>query len=148
MDKLLREERGVTLLELTFACGVLALTLSLLFGSMMRISLANTATEGRAVAVTQVASVMEEFRGTPADEMLSFYPPYFEELGHYEYVELKCFDENGGVWYFPIYEGEDAGGQEYVVPPLPNPLQVECTVRWYDEWWRDHSYTVSEWIYR
>ncbi|NIA14951.1 MAG: hypothetical protein GWP08_12820 [Nitrospiraceae bacterium] len=141
MDRLIKEERGLTLLELMFASGVLAMTLSLLFGSMMSVSLANDATEGRAVAVTQVSSVMEELRATSSDELLSYVPPQFEGLGTAEMVEVRCYNAGGETLSFPV-------STENLTAPLPNPLQVECIVRWYDERGRHYSYNVSEWIYR
>ena len=92
MDRLLKEERGLTLLELLFASGVLAMTLSLLFGSMVNVSLANNATAGRAVAVTHVSSVMEEVRATNSDLLLAYVPPQFEGLGVAEIIEVQCYD--------------------------------------------------------
>ena len=140
MGKRLREDRGVTLLELMFACGIMAMALSLLFGSMVTISLANKVTEDRGIAVTHLASVMEEIRATPA-ALFSYVPPPLTGAGWAEAVQVRCYDATGEAITLPV----DA---DTLTTPLPNPLRVECTATWHDEKGHEFSLSASEWVYR
>jgi len=140
MARRLKEERGVTLVELMFACSIMAVALSLLFGSMVTISLANRVTEGRGIASTQVSGVMEELRGSPAT-LLSYVPPPLVGAGSMEAIEVRCYDADGGTIVLPVDVDTFDG-------LLPNPVQVECTATWLDEKSRQFSLSASEWVYR
>jgi len=140
MGKRLREERGVTLLELMFACGVMAMALSLLFGSMVTISLANKVTEDRGIAVTHLASVMEEVRAA-GSSVLGYIVPELAGAGVAEAITVQCYDSAGDAISLPV-DPDTLGG------PLPNPLQVECIATWYDEKGQVFSLSASEWVYR
>lgn len=140
MAKRLREDRGVTLLELMFACGIMAMALSLLFGSMVTISLANKVTEDRGIAVTRVASVMEEVRAA-GPSVLGYIAPELAGAGVAAAMTVQCYNTAGEAIALPV-------DPDTLASPLPNPLQVECIAMWYDEKGHAFSLSASQWVYR
>lgn len=135
------EESGFSLLELMFAAGIMAMTLSLLFGSVITITLSGKVSENRAVAATHLSSVMEELRGASYNALLSYIPPDHEGAGVGEAIEVRCFDAAGVAVPLPV-DPESLDG------PLPNPLRVECTVEWEGEQGHGFSTTASQLLYR
>ena len=140
MANRLREDRGVTLLELMFACGIMAIALSLLFGSMVTISLANKVTESHAIAATHIISVMEEIRSAPAT-VLSYVPPTLGGGGAGAAIEVQCYAAGDEPITLPV-------AVDAVTTVFPNPLHVECTAKWLDERGHEFSLAASEWIFR
>ena len=140
VTRLCKDQSGVTLIELMFAVGVLAVALSLLFGSLMSISLAGKVTQARGVAAVQLASVMEELQGLSYESLLEYVPPTLEGAGTTETVEINCFDASGAELALPVSSETLEGLSE----PLPNPLRVESTVTWYDERGHEYSFSVSQ----
>lgn len=114
---------GFTLLELTFASGILAMALSLLFGSLLTIVLVAQLNEDKAIASTHVASVLELVRGMSVDELLEFEPPELDRPGVRRAVSLVCFDTQGNAVELPLVS-------DAPVPELPNPVEVMATVLW------------------
>ncbi len=134
-------ESGMTLMELMLASGVMAVSLTFLFGSLLTISAAGDITANRTIAVTHVSTVMEQVRTLTYDELLAYQPPVFVGLGMSETVHVEYYQADGTTVVPPIAPGALAN-------PLPNPLTVKCTVTWYDP--RGHAFRQvgSEMVYR
>ncbi|HIJ65535.1 MAG TPA: type II secretion system protein [Candidatus Hydrogenedentes bacterium] len=113
-------ETGLTLLELMFAAGVMVVAFVLLFQSIVSMSDARRVTEERAVAMSHIASIMEEIADTSYERLLEYSPPEFSGL-YTENFEIRCYYDDGGVVTLPV------AGLEV---PLPNPTEVEVVVTW------------------
>jgi type II secretory pathway pseudopilin PulG len=120
----LRDNAGVTLLELMFASGVLALALSMLFGSLISISALSTIAEERTVAAAQVASVAEEVRNLNFDALIDYTPPPVGGPGVHRTVLIEVYDADGTAMPLPLAGGGGA------TPTLPNPVEVKITMVW------------------
>lgn len=132
--------RGMTLLELMFAAGVLGLALAFLFGSLVTIALASNLTQNRGIAATHVATVMEELHGAGLQQLLTYVPPVFTNLGASEVVQLEAILDNGTVITLPV--------DPATVGPLPNPLLIRCRVSWIDAQNRPMALEASQLFYR
>lgn len=114
---------GFSLLELTFASGILAMALSLLFGSLITIMVVARLNEERAIANTHLSSVLEQVRGMSVDELMEIEPPAFDQPGVRRAVSLVCFDVEGNMVELPLIGDAEP-------PDLPNPLEVKATLLW------------------
>ena len=127
IEQVLRQNAGMTLLEVTFASGVLAMALSLLFGSLISVTLVARLNEERAIANTHLASVLEKVSRMPLEEMVVYEPPAPTSPGVKRAISLVCFDTKGAPVTLPL-AGEDGGDPE--IPELPNPLEVQAILMW------------------
>lgn len=136
MRKKLRNESGVTLLELMFASGILAIGLAMLFGSMMSITTVGQAAEQRQVANTCLSRVMEELRGSTGEQLFDYVPPPIHGLSDTSGIIVECFDGDGNPVVLPLAGEVDSD-------ELPNPLEVRVTVVWVDTQGRTVSLSAS-----
>ena len=142
MDKIRREEAGMTLLELMFACGIAATALSLIFGSLISISVVGRINESRSAAVTALDSVMEEIRSIPYGELLTYFPPDdIEGPGTHRVVEVACLIPGGGENEGESYSRIPLPLEEGTQPILPNPIEVEVTLTWQED--SGHTFQVK-----
>lgn len=126
---------GMTLIEIMFAMGILATTLSLLFGSLISISLVSRLNEEKAVANTALSSTLEELRGMPLKDLLLFTPETPDKPGVERTVTLECYDDDGTAIAIPMDLSIDSvsGALLEPLPDLPNPLEVKVTLLWTNE---------------
>lgn len=129
----------MTLLELMMAAGVLTLTLSYVFGSLLSVTAAGGVTEGRSVAATQVSSVFESMHGMSYSALIACQPPVFTAL-RAENVTLECFKTDGTALTLPTT-------YTLLATPLPNPIPIRCTITWQDERGRSLSSTATQLFY-
>lgn len=122
-----RNRDGMTLLEVMFAAGILALALSLLFGSLISITLVAQLNEDQSIAKTELASVMDKIKGMPIEKLLIYDPPTPSHPGVKRAVSLVCFDREGAPVNLPL-ASED--GKVVEMPDLPNPLEVQAVLLW------------------
>lgn len=134
MERLRRSDAGMTLIELMFACGILAMALSMIFGSLIGISVVGRLSESRTAATTTLASLIEDIQSMSFNELIAYVPPPVEGPGVSHTVEVACvvageaneegLDDEVATVPLPIpssYEG-----------PLPNPLEVRVTLTWHE----------------
>lgn len=120
-----RSNSGITLLELMFAGGVLAITLSILFGALIALSGVGEIAEGRTRASATLSSVLEEVRSLSYDEVLVHTPAPVPSAGMEMAVLLEAFTEEGDPVLLPLTVGTGVSASS-----LPNPLEVRATVLW------------------
>ena len=131
----------MTLLELMFASGVLAMGLALLFGSLVSINVLGNISEDRTSAAVQVASVLEHLRTQSYDDLLNYQlPPEPSAPGVKRAIVVECFDENGGSVPLPLRQTQDGVTE---TPNLPSPLEVRVTMAWASENGRAWSVQTS-----
>ncbi len=133
MKCVLKHNAGLSLLELTFASGILAMALSLLFGSLISITLVARLNEDKSVAGTILSSVLEDVSGKSWKELQAWEAPMLTQPGTKRAVTLACFDAEGNA--IPLPMAEEGDGE---MPPLPNPLEIQATLLWSDS--RGHVY--------
>lgn len=122
----LGDEAGFTLFELTLASGIMLVALVLMMGSLIRISSTTAATEDRAIAATQLSTVMEEIQGfRDLDSIRTYQPPALDGLGAFQTVDVEAIAADGTAIAVPATE-------EAFDTNLPNPLEVRVTVTWRD----------------
>ena len=126
---------GMSLDEVMFAMGILATTLSLLFGSLISISVVGKLNEEKAVANTALNSTLEELRGKPLKDLLLYAPDTPEKPGVERSVLLECYDADGTAVELPmdLAVDPDSGALLEALPDLPNPLEVKATLLWTNE---------------
>lgn len=133
MNERRHSESGMTLLELMFACGVLALALSMIFGSLVSLSIIGQISEERTCANSAVASILEEVRSVSSDELRGYVPPADLVMpGISQTVTVECV--------IPGATSADgtAGETAYVPLPLPtgseqafpSPMEIRVTLSW------------------
>ncbi len=137
MEKKLKNNAGMTLLELMLAAGIAATALSMVFASLLSIMLVGQVNEQRTYATTSLSSVLEEVQAMPFDEVLEYVAPELCMPGVYYSVELACVvpgEEEGGE-----AESEPSGGlvtlplpYGYEEDDLPNPVELQVKINWSD----------------
>ena len=127
MKRVVTSQSGMSLLEITFAAGILATALSLIFGSLISISLLGSLNEDKAVANTELASVLEEIRSLDFSDLMTYTPENPTKPGISRTVSLECYDADGGAVALPIAV---ADGEDVTLPDVPNPLEIKVTILW------------------
>lgn len=127
-------ESGMTLLELMFAAGVLAVTLALFFQSLINITAADELNNERVVARTHATSIFEDLRGRVYAQFLAYTPPTFPNAMRNETVSLLCTQADGTTVSLPASASL----------VLPNPVTLQCTVTWLDTVGHSMSQTFSQ----
>lgn len=135
MKRVNRKNAGITLLELMFAAGVMAVALSMLFGSLIGINLMGEVAEGRSRASTVMSSVLEEVRASNFNTILEFAPTPITHPGVTIVVQLEVVDEDGNLTQVPLAEDAEVN--------FPNPAEIKATVVWTTPRGRAYSMTSS-----
>lgn len=135
MKRFISDTAGMSLVEITFAMAILATTLSLLFGSLISITVISRLNEDKAVANTELASVLEDMRSMDLSSLLTYAPEAPGHPGVEQTVLLECFDEDGVGVDLPLAMDldEQSGQPVGPLPDLPNPLEVKATLLWTNE---------------
>ncbi len=133
MKRVNRTNAGVTLLELMFAAGVMALALSMLFGSLIGINMMGEVAEGRSRASTVMSSVLEEVRASDFNTILAFAPTPIQHPGVTIAVQLEAVDDDGNLTGLPLGENVNV--------TFPNPTEIKATVVWTTP--RGRAYSIS-----
>jgi Tfp pilus assembly protein PilV len=134
-------EAGFTLFELMIAAGIMLTAMVLMFGSLIRISASTGATEQRAIAATQLASIVEEVQSLDLESLRTYQPPPLADLGAMQTVAVSAIDGNGAEIAVPATE------TQFDVA-LPNPLEVQITITWRDANGRTYTREASTLVRR
>ncbi len=129
MRKKAARNAGMTLLEIMFAAGIVAMALAMLFGSLLSLTVVGQVNEGQMAASACMTTLMEEINTLPYESVKAYIPPTsLNGPGVSREVALAFVvpKENGTVEYPAIpYTGEDKN--------LPNPVEVRLTLTWKEE---------------
>lgn len=127
-----RNNAGMTLIELVFAAGVLAVALSTMVGALMTLAVMGDVAEGRTRAMTAAASVIERTRAA-GPQALTQTPAPIEVDGKVMAVSMEIIGDDGENIAVPVAL---VNGN---MPDLPDPLEVQVTVMWEDTRGRVYS---------
>jgi type II secretory pathway pseudopilin PulG len=135
MKRIINDDAGMSLVEITFAMAILATTLSLLFGSLISITVIGRVNEDKALANTALSSVLEDMRRMPLADLVTYAPELPDHPGVDRTVLIECYNEDGVAVELPLpVEGDGAAADvAQVLPDLPNPLEVKATLLWTNE---------------
>jgi type II secretory pathway pseudopilin PulG len=131
--RLRRNDAGMTLIELVFAAGVLAVALSTMVGALLTLTVMGEVAEGRARAATALAGVMEQMRGGGI-EMLTQTPAPVTIEGQVMAITMEVTGSDGQPMAVPL--STDINGK---LPNLPVPAEVLVTIMWEDTRGRVYS---------
>ncbi|HEX72139.1 MAG TPA: type II secretion system protein, partial [Candidatus Hydrogenedentes bacterium] len=94
-----RHNAGMTLLELMFASGIIAVALSVLFGGLISVSMIGRLNESRMAAAVALSGVMDELNTLPLTMIAKYVPPPIEVPFHEYSLAVECLipstDESG-----------------------------------------------------
>lgn len=127
-------DAGVTLIELMFAAGILAMSLSIIFGSLISISVLGNINEQQTQAMSQLSSLVEEISQMQASSLPGYTPPPLTGPGVSQSVTLGIVRADGVVTPMPAAGAGLAG--------LPNPAHIQVTLNWVDNNGRAYSMTA------
>jgi type II secretory pathway pseudopilin PulG len=127
MKRVATAQSGMSLLEITFAAGIMATALSLIFGSLISISLVGNLNEDKALANTELASALEGIRALEFRDLMVYAPDVPSVPGVERTVVLECYDVDNTAVALPLAADVDGS---VTVPELPNPLEVKVTLLW------------------
>lgn len=133
--KVPKSEAGFTLLELMIASGILAVALSMVFGSLISVNVMGRLAESRTEATVAISSVVEDIRGTSIDDLLSYEAPDFSGIGIGNMIIVRCTTGDGTELVLP-YTGETE--QE-----LPNPVTLQVQLIWAEDEGRAYTKEVT-----
>lgn len=142
--KRMHGESGMTLLELMFACGVVAMAMSFLFGSLLSLNVVGDLSQSRGLAVNHLSSVMEDLRHLSLEQLTEYAPPTLFGVGVLERVEAQLHASDGTVIPLPVPSEMFASAADpasMLDAALPNPCRMDVTLTWMDE--RGHAFSVS-----
>lgn len=130
------DERGMTLVEIMTAAGLIAIGFLFILGGVISVSETRSTVQQQALATTVLSSVAESIGSISFDELLEFDGADIELLGGGQALALRCFAADGQVVPIPLPADVDAD-------TLPNPLEVQAEVTWDGPRGRAMSRTIS-----
>lgn len=125
--RLIPAQEGMTLIEVSFAAGVLALALAMLFGSLLSLTVIGRLNEDRAIAEVELSSVIDHAARLPLEELIVYQPTAPSRPGVTRSIALVCFDPEGLPINLPLAH---TPGEAPEPPELPNPLEIQATLLW------------------
>jgi type II secretory pathway pseudopilin PulG len=129
-----KNNAGMTLIELVFAAGVLAVAISTMVGALLTLTVMGDVAEGRTQATTALAGVMDRTRAA-GPSILTEAPAPLVIDGKTMAISMEIINTSGTNIEVPI--ALDADGN---LPTLPDPLEVMVTIMWEDN--RGRVYTT------
>lgn len=126
-------EAGMTLLELMFAAGVVAIALSMVFGSLISISVMGEISESRTAAATALSSVVEEMRTMNLEDLLDYTPPAIEGPGEQFVVTVELVLSNDSTLTTESEQLVAVPVADDFDEDLPNPLPIRTTLTWQED---------------
>jgi hypothetical protein len=141
VEKRQKNNAGLTLLELMFASGIVAMALALLFGSLISMRVMGQANEDQVKATAFLGSILEEVNALAFDQLGAITTPT-NLLG-----PGKTRNRNI-VLAFTVPKS-DGSISSYALPYtgdislIPNPVEVKVTLTWQDEVGRNLQMVTS-----
>ena len=132
MKRVVKNQDGMTLLELMFALGIVAMSLAMIFGSLISVMIMGRVSESKTEAAAVLSSIMEELQSESFETLMKYTPPDMYGPGVKYDVAINCVVTSG--------TGELA--TEVLVPlplpstytaALPNPLELRVEITWQED---------------
>ena len=126
-------EAGLTLLELMIAAAIMGMAFVYLFGSIVSIANLGASTHKRAIAQSQISSILENVRLLSYAQLKAYTAPAVQGLGAGATARVDCYNAAGTALTLPVP----------LITVLPNPVEVRVTVTWRDDRGRTSSLSES-----
>lgn len=133
--------RGMTLIEVMMAVGVLAFSFSIVYGSLITLYTLGRVNEDRVLAVSAVSSLLEEIQAMDLTALADYSAPKITMPGVDHWVTAEVVTP-------PASEGDEP--KTYALPldgtslsELPNPAEVRVTLYWEDAEGRLYKFRAS-----
>lgn len=133
--------RGMTLIEVMMAVGVLAFSFSIVYGSLITLYTLGRVNEDRVLAVSAVSSLLEEIQAMDLTALADYSAPKVTMPGvdHWVTAEVVAAPESEGdepkTFALPL--------KETSLSDLPNPAEVRVTLYWEDAEGRLYKFRAS-----
>jgi len=142
--RVLRSNSGVTLLEITFAMGILVVAISMMFGALIGMQQSSQTVLSRSAANSAMRTACEMIQASNIIQLSTKNWPAIEIDGVKYAITVEAKNEDGVLVEMPLAEAEpdadaegeaegEAGGEEDEgVDPgdYPNPIEVKVTLTW------------------
>jgi len=139
-----KSDSGLTFVELMLAAGILAVSMAMLFGSLISVGTMNEIAESRTRAEADLITIMEEVEVVsrlPVENLIEYQAPELYGVGTLETITVECVTDAGDRIALPAEVSNLPEGG------FPNPARIECTISWYCKQ-RPMSVKASTWIHR
>ena len=141
MKKFRHARLGMTLIEVMWASGVLAIALALLMGSVISISVVGAINEGQTQAISALSSVLEELKTMPFEDVLTYTPPDLACPGKSFMVtvslvippdteESESEESEPHVIALPLPPDGPTSAEELTIP---NPVELHVVLAWEED---------------
>jgi len=128
-----KRDAGLTLLELMIASGIMGMAFLYLFGAIASITNLGSTTQKRAIAQSQLSSILETVRTLSYAQLKAYTAPTVQGLGATATARVEGFSAGGAAMTFPVP----------LVTVFPNPVEVRVTITWRDARGRTNSLSES-----
>lgn len=122
-----RSNTGLTLIELLFACGIIASTLTVIFTALIGMGMIQKNNASRLEAVDTLSSVLEEINNTAFTEVLGYVAPEFEVPGVARTIEVALLKTDGTPVKIPMIVSD------FKTAEWPNIVEVQVTLKWQEQ---------------
>ncbi len=125
-----QRNQGMTLIELMFAAGIIAMALSMLFGSLISLSLMGQVNKSRMDAIASLNNVMEQVNTLPYEGLQTFVPasdPYGPGVSRQVTIQFVVPQASGTPLLVPLPLPSNYAN------PIPNPVEVRVTLSWQEQ---------------
>jgi len=140
MKTVLKSQSGMTLLELMFALGIVAMSLAMIFGSLISVMIMGRVSESKTEAAAVLSSIMEELQAQSFETLVKYTPPAMHGPGVKYDVAIACVISPPGGSLIDEATGEILPGVLLPLPlpstftgVLPNPLEVRAEITWQED---------------
>ncbi|MCX8064904.1 MAG: type II secretion system GspH family protein [Candidatus Hydrogenedentes bacterium] len=116
-----KQERGMTLVELMFAAGILAFVLSMVFTSVVGVGMNREIHTEQLLADSIVNELLDQISTMSRDQLLTFRPNINVAPGINPHLSIEVVGSNGNTIALPLTNQNIT---------LPNPAEVRVTLRW------------------
>lgn len=132
--KRLQSDSGVTLLEISFAMGILVVAISMLFGAIINNHRSSNTINSRSAATAALRSISELVRSLDINQLIVMDAGVWEIDGVEYSVTIELEDDDGVLQEVPLDVADADTGQnkklDDVLNDFPNPIQVKITLAW------------------
>lgn len=118
----LRSDSGVTLLEISFAMGVLVIAISMMMGSLLSMQRSAKTVKSRSTATAALRSVTEQLRGRTFNSVIETDMSNSTIDGIPFSIAIELEDKSGNLVSVP--------DDSLDVEDFPNPIQMKVTATW------------------
>jgi hypothetical protein len=120
-------------MEIMIAASIMGMAFLYLFGSIGSIADLGSSTQKRAIAQSQLSSILETVRTLSYAQLKAYTAPTVQGLGATATARVDCYTAAGAPLTLPVA----------LITVFPNPVEVRVTITWRDSRGRTNSLSES-----